>query len=213
MSNQRPARVWRRAGVLASMVALVGTVITPAVSATETEAAADEHCAYVVTAQLASGELITADPVCFPTLAEAIGYGTGGRVNLPAGTTGADLLALQALAQTTGLAIDPLAGDSPQAGGGPDNGGNGGNTAIHFKGYSGSGSSASVFNIYCTGGEWWSVSQSFDNRIRSTRNPCYQTKHYDGEGLTGASSSTFGQYSTVSLWSFPDRTNSVAYIP
>ncbi len=197
MQFHRLRRAGVRAGALATLIALIGAAALPIATATE-----EQHCAFVVIDRLPDGQLITADPVCFDTLAEAVAFGTDGRVNLPAGITGADLLAAQALTASTGVAFDPLAASFDQPQGGP--------TAIHFKGYDGTGSSASVYNVDCAG-DWWYVTGAFDNSIRSTYNPCGTTVHYDGEGLTGSTHRTYGAGTRDNLYGFADRTNSVAY--
>ncbi len=199
-----PTHLLKRAVTLASF-----TVLLSAVTAPVTAGEADVHCAFVPIETLASGELVTADPVCFGTLAEAVAYATGGEVELPADVTGADMLAAQALSRM-GLPADPQLASSAYGGSAGMQGAK--HYAIHYTGDGGSGSSAVVPNIYCTGWEYWNASGGFVNTINSTYNACSVTMHYDLPNKGGQSSATYGRATTDTLSSwFKNRTESAHY--
>ncbi len=194
----------RRAVTLASLAVLLSATAAPAAAGE-----ADVHCAFVPVETLATGELVTEDPVCFGTLAEAVAYATGGEVQLPADVTGADLLAAQAL-DRLGLPADPRLASS--AYGGFDTTQGARHYAIHYKGAGGTGSSAVVPNIYCYGWEYWNASGGFANAIKSTYNACGVTEHFDYPDKQGESALTYGRATTDTLPSwFWNRTNSAHY--
>lgn len=189
----------KRAVTLASLAMLLSA------AAPATAAEADIHCAFVPVETLATGELVTAEPVCFATLAEAVAYATDGEVSLPADVTGADMLAAQSL-DRMGLPTDVRLASSSYGQFGAKH------YAVHYTGNGGTGSSAVVPNIYCYGWEYWNASGGFANAIKSTYNACAVTEHFDYPDKQGESALTYGRATTDTLPSwFWNRTNSAHY--
>lgn len=193
----------KRAGALIAVTIVVSLAGVPA-TATDY----DVHCAFVPIETRSSGELVTGDPVCFGTLAEAVAHATGGAVQLPDGVAGADLLGAQALGRM-GLQVDPQLASSAY---GFDQTQGASHFAVHFTGDNGTGSSATVGGIYCYGWEYWNMNGAFVNSINSTYNACAKTRHYDEPNKVSPGPITYGRAVTVTLPGyFKDRTESAKY--
>jgi hypothetical protein len=80
--------------------------------------------------------------------------------------------------------------------------------ATHYDGFSFTGASTSVVGSDCGGG-WLNTSDTWTNRISSTKNGCPRVRHYDGDNLTGAFESTTGGGGNLSTLN--NRANSIQY--
>ncbi len=189
--SNRPRPV-SRAGVGAvalagTLVALPSTIALPStVDAAPTEPGAESHCVLEVVDQHATGELVTAPPVCFGTLAEALEYAGG----TPLGRRDASSDELEAASSE-----DLAAAASGVLG-------------VHFEHQDRTGSSITISGATCSGG-YVNLSAAWINRISSTQNGCGSVTFFDGFGTSGASESTGA--TTVNLKALNDIANSVQY--
>lgn len=127
---------------------------------------AETHCVVNVIGELASGELVVTEPVCFDSFAEAVAEVSGGEVKISSGSeifTDPEASAL--LASFT--------------------------LGVHYDGFSGSGSSITVAGSSCTGG-WWNTGAAWANRISSSFNGCYRLRHHDLPDRQGTYGDTTG---------------------
>ncbi len=146
-----------------------------------------DHCVVHVVDQRADGEIITGPQTCFPTFSGAATYASSGKLRLPADTPGA--------ANNYG-GMETLMGNST--------------LAMHFDGYYGTGASVTIVGAGCNG--YWNTSSWWDNRISSTYNACFKTRHYDLPRLSGSWVTLSGPLTTHNLpWSMNNKTESVKY--
>ncbi len=184
MRNHPLGRVLRRAATLAGLLALSAGLAVPVASSDEL------HCAVPVVDVLPDGTMVTADPVCFGSLAESVAYATRGRVQLPADVTGPEIYA------------SGFGGfDSTQSGA----------TAIHWTGQNGTGSSATIGVPSCSTTHTWVVTGIFINNIESTKNACWRTRHYDQTSGYGDRHDTFTAGQLDNLTGFLNRTEMIKY--
>lgn len=145
---------------------------------------ADEHCVLHVTGVERSGRYLTGEPVCYPTLVEAL---TEAGVPLDASRPGSafgDIERSGAIASA-----DRTIG-------------------IHWDGLNRTGSSITISGGECSGG-FVDLSSAWVNRISSTWNVCPATRFFDGFGKTGDSQQT--GLLTVNLGALNNRANSISY--
>jgi hypothetical protein len=169
------------AGVAAATAAAV-LVPTPNVGA---ERSWETHCVIEVIGIEQTGELITAEPVCFGTLAQALSS-VGADVDPDATLT---------LDDVTAQDLAPVAAASGPIG-------------IHYDGSNRTGSSITVVGSDCAGG-YLNLSSDWINRISSTLNLCPVVRFFDGYDKSGSSETTYT--STVNLFSLNNASNSVQY--
>ena len=145
----------------------------------------DEHCVVHVTGIQRSGQYLTGEPVCYPTLVEAL---SEAGVPLDASRAGAGFGDIErsgaiALADRT--------------------------IGIHWDGSNRTGSSITISGGECSGG-FVDLSSAWVNRISSTWNACPATRFFDGFGKTGDSEQT--GLLTVNLGGLNNRANSISYL-
>lgn len=151
--------------------------------------AADSHCVVEVVEQRPGGELVTSEPVCFGSFADAMVEASGGLMRLPDGV-GGDVVFTD---ESVGILASTFA------------------IGIHYDGYNGSGSSITVVGSSCSGG-YWNTPGWFDNRISSSYNGCARLKHWNYPGVSGYLTATTGVGTTDNLpGSANNKTESVSY--
>lgn len=162
------------------------TVVGLGVGHSELRAAepVDDHCVVEVTGIEPSGRYLTSEPVCYPTLVEALAE-AGVPVD-PAGTRSGfgDIEHSGAIA----LADRTI--------------------GIHWDGANRTGASITISGGECSGG-FVDLSAAWTDRISSTWNACPATRFFDGFGKTGDSEQT-GTLA-VNLGALNNRANSISY--
>ncbi len=144
------------------------------------------HCVADVVELRSDGEMVTGLETCFGTYSQAVAFASGGTVRLPADTPGT--------VNNYGGGYSTLHGA----------------LATHFDGYYGTGSSVTITGGVCAG--YWNTSSWWDNRISSTYNACFKTRHYDLPYLGGAAVTLSGPLYTHNLpWYMNNATESVKY--
>lgn len=147
----------------------------------------DDHCVVHVLDQGADGQMVTGAETCFSTFSGAVAFASGGKMRLPADTPGAsnNYGGMQSLMGNFTL-------------------------AMHFDGYYGTGASITIVGGRCNG--YWNTSSWWDNRISSTYNGCFKTRHYDLPWLAGSWATLSGPMTTHNLpWTLNNKTESVKY--
>ncbi len=191
MSNLGALRRYiKRGAVVALLVA--ASVSIGAVPATAADGKAtsgsDGHCVAHVVDQRLDGELVTGAEKCFGRFSDAMSYASGGELRLPADTPGAS---------NNYGGMQTLMGNFT--------------LAMHFDGYYGTGASITIVGGSCNG--YWNTSSWWDNRISSTYNGCFKTRHYDLPWLGGSFATLSGPLATHNLpWTMNNRTESVRYL-
>ena len=211
MNLDHTAEPWRGAGrlriaaVVAGAALLVLGVAAPAqaerfspIETTGAETAgADEHCIAYVMHQRQDGELVLGAPDCYPTFSQAMFVASAGTWRLPHDAPVGVLGSSTAGANYPGGGT--IGGESTLSS----------PLATHYDGFNGGGSSITVYGSTCVG--FWNTWTSWDNRISSTYNGCYKTRHYDLANLRGSSIAFYGFY----LWNITgfmnNRTESISY--
>lgn len=180
--------------MLAAIVLLAFVLAAPSPSSLWTAAGAvgvESHCVVEVVGQLADGEFVFADEVCFDSLGGALVFASGGELS----ESEVDHLS------GPGLVAEPESGMTLSTF----------TLGIHFDGSNGTGSSISIVGSSCTGG-YWNTGGTWANRISSSWNGCYRLRHYDNPNKSGAWVDTTGVGQTDNLpGPMNNRTESVAY--
>ncbi len=189
MSNLGALRRYltRLAVVAFAVVASVSVGALPAIAGEATPRVGGNHCVVQVLDQRADGEFVTGAETCFATFSGAMSYASGGGLRLPADTPGtaANYEGMNSL--TGGFTL-----------------------AMHFDGYYGTGASVTIVGGSCSG--YWNTTSWWDNRISSTYNGCFKTRHYDLPWLSGNWATLSGPLTTHNLpWLMNNRTESVKY--
>jgi hypothetical protein len=182
----------RRALILSVLtLATVMVVVSPANARRDDNSGSTsgEHCVAQVVDQRSDGELITGEPTCFGTFAEAMSAASAGEVELALDTPGSAVF--------TDEFVGTLAASFT--------------LGIHFDGANGTGASIGITGTSCTGG-YWNALGWWANRISSSFNGCYHLRHYDKPSRVGSYYNTYGggQIDNIASW-FNNRTESVAY--
>ncbi len=177
----------RLAVFVAVIAATMGIGLVPAMAAETTSATAgEEHCVYSAVDRALDGELTLKEDACFGTYSAALTFATG--LNVPADVPGS-AMEYEGFQQTMGSTST---------------------LAQHFDGYAGTGSSIIIRGSTCSA--YWNTSSSWDNRISSTYNGCYRTRHYDDPYLSGTNIAFFGALMLFNMSSWMNnRTESVRY--
>lgn len=166
-------------------VAATGFALLTAVSAVPAGAAAAPrpHCVIHVTGQNADGRFITTEPVCYPTLAEALA--DAGLDVDPRSNVSIDAVARSGVVTTASSSI-----------------------GIHYDGSNRSGASITVTGADCNGG-YVNLSSDWIDRISSTLNNCPAVRFFDGYNKSG----TFEQTtpSSWNLGALNNAANSISY--
>lgn len=150
----------------------------------------ESHCVVAVMEETTQGELITGAPTCFGDFAEAIGFASGGSLQLGRGTTG-DVV----------FADDTIAARVSEF-----------TLGIHYADKNGRGSSVTVVGGSCSGG-YWNAPSWLANKISSSYHGCGVLTHHDLPDLSGAAYTTSGRGTTQNLPGFNNRVESVRYLP
>lgn len=186
--NDRPARAAAVAGLaaaalLAPDVAAAGPPAT--VERADPAGAGDlPHCVLEVTGVRRTGELVTGEPTCFGTLAEAleeVGVDTAGRTELRM----SDVIREGLLASASSFVL-----------------------GTHYDGSNRTGASITVTGADCGGG-YLNLSSTWVNRISSTSNGCGVVRFFDGFDKSGSSEQT--GWATVNLGALNNAANSIQY--
>ncbi len=184
MLTKIPPRLTRTSRVAVVVAVLMFTGLLGALPA-----AADEseelHCVVEVI-DVIDGEMITGPPVCAGTPGAAMQ-----RANPTVWRAPAD-------ARTGGETIErPMVLSVT--------------LARHYDGSNGTGNSITIVGLTCNG-SYWNTPSWWDNRISSTYNYCYRTRHYDNPNLHGASALYTGAYRLHNVNGYlNNRTESVKY--
>ena len=166
--------------------ATAAVVMVPAAPTMATEESDDSHCVIQIEGVEETGEFITAEPVCFGTLAEALAS-AGVDIDPQARINMSDVVADDLLA-TAAASSGPL--------------------GIHFDGFNVTGSSITVTGSDCGGG-YINLSNAWVNRISSTYNLCPVVRFWDGYDKSGGFEST--SPSQINLVPLNNAANSVQY--
>jgi hypothetical protein len=138
-----------------------------------------------VVGQSATGELVTSQPRCFATFADAMswaGVDTEGLADpSPSGLAAAGRLQ---------MGVTSIIG-------------------IHYDGYNWTGASMTVSGTNCGGG-WLNVSPAWNDRISSTANGCPRVRHFRDANLSGAWQDTLGSGGNLSV--LDNSTTSIQYL-
>lgn len=176
--NDRPARGVAVAGLAAA------ALLAPEVAAANPSTDDPAHCVVEVTGVRRSGELLTGEPTCFGTLAEAlaaVGVDTAGRGDL----TMSEVIREDLLASASSFVL-----------------------GTHYDGSNRTGASITVTGADCGGG-YVNLSATWVNRISSTSNGCGVVRFFDGFDKSGGSEQT--GWATVNLGALNNAANSIQY--
>ena len=169
-----------------ALVALTMTIIIVSAGSVPASAAQSEHCVVRVIDKKPSGEFVTTPPECRGSYSEVLAAaGVAGATKLDAGASSRELQSIRTQS-TTSFVI-----------------------GTHYDGFSLTGSSFSVVGDDCLGG-WLNLSSSWDNKVSSTSNGCFQVKHWDGDNITGSWESIFGEGGNLS--GLNNKANSIQYL-
>lgn len=160
------------------------TVLAPSVAKAGAHDSLNSHCVVEVIGEEESGAFVTAEPVCFETLAEAL--------------------------STAGLAIDPGARvtfEQVRAENLLATATASGTIGIHYDGSNRTGASITVTGADCSGG-YLNLTSDWTNRISSTLNGCPVVRFFDGFDKSGANETTTTQ---VNLGALNNAANSIQY--
>ena len=171
------------AGAAAATAAAV--LVPTAGPASATEADITPHCVIQIEGILDTGEFVTAEPVCFGTLAEALAT-AGLDVDPAARIDVADVVADELVAAAA--ASGPI--------------------GIHYDGFNTTGASITVTGSDCAGG-YLNLSATWINRISSTINFCPVVRFFDGFDKSGASEATTPAQTNLSPLN--NASNSIQY--
>lgn len=182
----------RRALILSIVtLATIMVVVSPANARRDDTggSSSGDQCVAQVVDQRSDGELVTGEPTCFDTFAEAMSFASAGEVDLALDTPGSAVF--------TDERIGTLAASFT--------------LGIHFDGFNGTGASIGIVGTSCSGG-YWNALGFWANRISSSFNGCYHLRHYDKPSRVGSYFNTYGggQVDNMASW-FNNRTESVAY--
>jgi hypothetical protein len=165
--------------VLTAAIAFIG-------STTPSHAGPSQHCVLTVVGQRANGELVTDEPVCYDTFAEAMD------------ALGVDTSGLDTVSPSSVEAAGRLQSASSFI------------IGIHYDGSGGTGPSFTVSGTSCGGG-WLNVPPAWNDRISSTTNGCPRIRHFWDANLTGTTQDT-----TIwggNLTTLDNQTTSIQYLP
>lgn len=178
----QPAKRGARLAVVVSLLVAFGALGAVPAAADDRS---ETHCVVDVV-DVVDGELVTGTPMCSNNVGAALHRATGGTWRLPADATlGGDSLETPMGATLT--------------------------LARHYSGSYGSGSSITIIGVTCSG-SFWNTPSWWDNRISSTYNYCYRTRHYDNPYMSGSSALLSGSYRLHNISGFMNnRTESVRY--
>lgn len=175
-------RTQRTAAAVA--VGAVAVTVPGAASAQTADEPQEQHCVLHIIGQEPGGRFITDEPVCYPTLAEALADAGVplSHAALRGGVSGAEAdAAVQAASGTLG---------------------------VHYDGANRTGSSITVSGGDCNGG-YVNLTSAWTNRISSTLNSCEAVNFWDGFDKTGGYEPT--TTGTNNLSSMNNQANSIGY--